>query len=107
MTSSQERRRFPRVPIIIEIYYQTESPVIRSRLADMSEGGLFVDTVNPLPPGTEVKFRFQLPGKGAQPPIVGLAKVAWNQATVGMGIEFIRFGGDGWDRLRAFLAEQP
>lgn len=105
MTSGQERRKFPRVPIIVEIYYQTESPVIRSRLADLSEGGLFVDTVNPLPPGTEVKFRFQPPGKGPQAPIVGLAKVAWIQQTVGMGIEFVRFGGDGWDRLRALLKE--
>lgn len=107
MPSGQERRQFPRVPIIVEIYYQSDSPVIRSRLADLSEGGLFVDTVNPLPPGAEIKFRFLPPGKGPQPPIEGLARVAWVQTTVGMGIEFMRFGGDGWDRLRAFLKEQP
>ena len=107
MTHGQERRKFPRIPILIEIYYQSDSPVIRSRLADLSEGGLFVDTVNPLPLGTEVKFRFQVPGKGPEALIVGLAKVAWNQPTVGMGIEFLRFGGDGWDRLRAFLRESP
>lgn len=107
MTQPQERRRFPRIPIIIEIYYQSESPVIRSRLADLSEGGLFVDTVNPLPTGAEVKFRFQLPAQPREAPLVGLAKVAWNQATVGMGIEFLRFNADGWDRLRVFLRSAP
>jgi hypothetical protein len=107
MTRSQERRTFPRVPIVIEIYCQSDFPVIRSRLADLSEGGLFVDTMNPLPPGTEIRFRFEPPGRGPRLPIEGLAKVAWNQPTVGMGVEFIRFGGDGWDRLRAFLAERP
>jgi uncharacterized protein (TIGR02266 family) len=105
MPSGQERRKFPRIPILVEIYYQSDSPVIRSRLADLSEGGLFVDTLNPLPLGAEVKFRFLLPGKGPQQPIVGLAKVAWNQPAVGMGIEFLKLGGDGLDRLRAFLGE--
>jgi uncharacterized protein (TIGR02266 family) len=106
MTQGRERRKFPRVPIIVEIYYQSDSPVIRSRLADLSEGGLFVDTVNPLPPGSEVNFRFELPGKAGQSPVVGLAKVAWTQPTVGMGVEFVRFGDDSQDRLRAFLREQ-
>ncbi|HEY5998603.1 MAG TPA: PilZ domain-containing protein [bacterium] len=107
MAQPQERRKFPRVPILIEIYYQSDSPVIRSRLADLSEGGLFVDTLNPLPQGAEVKFRFVLPGKAIQEPIVGLAKVAWIQPAVGMGIEFVRFGGDALDRLRAFLSQNP
>jgi hypothetical protein len=107
MSSGQERRKFPRIPIIIEISYESNSPVLRSRLADLSEGGVFVDTVNPLPPGVEVGFRFHLPGKAAEPPVVGRAKVAWNQPTVGMGIEFTRFEGDGWDRLRSCLGEGP
>ncbi|HWR98274.1 MAG TPA: PilZ domain-containing protein [Candidatus Methanoperedens sp.] len=105
MDQGRERRRFPRHPIIIDIHYQTDSPVLRARLSDLSEGGMFVDTVNPLPPGTEVKFRFRLPSEADAPPLIGLGRVAWNQPTVGMGIEFIRFSADGLDRLRAFWRE--
>lgn len=103
MDQGRERRRHPRRPIIIEIHYQSDSPVLLARLADLSEGGMFVDTVNPLPAGTEVKFRFRLSPQAAEPPLVGIGRVAWNQATVGMGIEFARFGADGWERLRSFL----
>lgn len=105
MVQGQERRKFRRRPIIVEIDYQSDSPVIRARLADLSEGGMFVDTVNPLPPGTELKFRFRLPAGADEPPLVGLGRVAWNQAMLGMGIEFTRFGADGWERLRSFQRE--
>jgi Tfp pilus assembly protein PilZ len=101
MDQGRDRRKYPRHPIIIEIHYQSDSPVLRARLADLSEGGMFVDTVNPLPVGTEVKFRFRLPSKAEDPPLVGIGRVAWLQPTVGMGIEFVRFGADGWARLRA------
>jgi hypothetical protein len=107
MDQGRERRKYPRHPIVIEIHYQSDSPVICARLADLSEGGMFVDTVNPLPPGTEVKFRFRLPSKADEPPLVGIGRVAWNQPTVGMGIEFVRFGADGWARLRALHRTGP
>lgn len=100
MSQGKERRKFPRHPIIIELHFQTDSPVLRARLSDLSEGGMFVDTVNPLPPGTEVKFRFSLSARDGEAPFVGLGRVAWNQPMLGMGIEFVRFGGDGWERLR-------
>lgn len=103
MNAPAERRKFPRYPIIIDIFYQSESPVLQARLTDLSEGGMFVDTVNPLPPGTAVKFRFLISDKSAEPPLVGIGKVTWNQPTVGMGIEFTRFGADDWDRLRSYL----
>lgn len=107
MAQGSERRRFPRHPVVVEIDYQSDSPVLRSRLSDLSEGGMFVDTVTPLPQGTEIKFRFRPSPKAEEPALVGLGRVAWNQATVGMGIEFVRFSADGWDRLRSFLREGP
>jgi len=102
MGEGRERRRFPRQPVIVELDYQSDSPVIRARLSDLSEGGMFVDTVNPLPPGSELKFRFRLSRNADEPPLVGLGRVAWNQPMLGMGIEFVRFNADGWERLRSY-----
>ena len=101
--TNEEKRRHPRYPCIVVVQYVSDSPLIKARLLDISRGGIFVDTVNPLPEGAVVKFRFSLPGDAADTPIVGEGKVAWHQHTVGMGIEFLKMSGMDSGRLAAFL----
>ena len=61
--------------------------VFSAQISDLSAGGAFVDTVNPLDVGAELRYRFFLPG--ADSPVEGSARVAWQQPMVGMGIEFL------------------
>ena len=73
--------------------------------ADLSRGGVFVESSAPLPVATSL--RFQLEGPEGQQPIEGLGQVAWTRdraissrrMAAGMGIQFIALSDEG---LRAF-----
>jgi uncharacterized protein (TIGR02266 family) len=99
-----EKRRHPRHPFIAEIRFSSDSPPITARIADLSEGGVFVDTVTPLEEGATVSVSFYLPGDSPESPVTGTGRVAWSQATVGMGIEFDVLDEGGRRRIKTFLA---
>jgi len=99
----QERRNGLRIPKMIEINYSSNSPPINARITDLSEKGIFIDTVGPLQAGTMLKFKFSLNDSPSEKPIEGEGKVAWNQQTVGMGIEFSYLSNEDRDRLKNFF----
>jgi uncharacterized protein (TIGR02266 family) len=106
MMDQPERRTSPRVPKIIEIQYTTNSPPITARITDLSEKGIFVDTMNPLTEGTIVKFKFSLTGTPSEKPIEGEGRVVWNQQIVGMGIEFKHLNEEDRGRIKLFVKNQ-
>ena len=82
--------------------------------ANLSRGGAFVTTTEPIAPGRRLLLEFELPG-GEQVQTIG--RVAWSRTRIserptgvgahsGIGIEFV--GGDAqeWSALERFL-EQP
>ncbi len=86
-----DRRRFDREQFVVRVAYATVDDLFSDFTRDINEGGLFIASDRPKPPGTEVAMRFTLPGservletsgrvvrvsdgEGAEPP--------------GMGIEF-------------------
>lgn len=81
------RRRPPRVPLIVDIEFSADSPPMRRRTTNIGPGGLFIETPTPLPEGVPVRLRFALPGH-AQPMTVEAA-VAWAEPQLGMGLRFI------------------
>ena len=88
-----ERRENPRVSLEVEIGFHSETNFFVGFSADISEGGIFVATVNLLPRGTHVKLEFTLPND-AEVHVEGT--VAWVRERVsfdsdlqqGMGIAF-------------------
>ena len=102
----QERRGFPRVPKIIEIQFSSNSPPITARITDVSEKGIFIDTVNPLKAGDHVKFNFSLSDTPSEKPIEGEGTVIWNQQMVGMAIEFSQLSEENRKRLKDFIKNQ-
>ncbi|HEX9756251.1 MAG TPA: PilZ domain-containing protein [Nitrospiria bacterium] len=102
----KDRRNSPRVPIIIEIQFSSNSPPITARITDVSERGVFIDTVNPLQSGDQVKFNFRLSNSPSEKPIDGEGTVVWNQQTVGMGIEFSQLSEENKKRLNDFIKNQ-
>lgn len=97
----QERRAARRAPLVAEIEYSSDSPSVSKRLTDLSIDGLFIDTMTPLPPGSLISIRFNLPGDML--PVVVLGEVVWGQEHLGMGVRFMNLRPKDRERIRAYV----
>jgi type IV pilus assembly protein PilZ len=57
-----ERRRTERTDLVVRVDYQTVDEIFSEFARNINEGGLFVETETPHPPGTRVDLQFKLPG---------------------------------------------
>ena len=101
--TTRDNRRNDRKTYLVEIQYMSDSPVIKARVSDISIGGIFIDTLNPLPEGSLLRFKLPLPGRPEESPIEGEGRVAWRQETLGMGLEFKKLRKGDWHRLKDFM----
>lgn len=101
---NQEKRRSPRGARMTEIVYTHEGLHFEGRLSDLSEGGFYIDTINPIPEGSIIAFRFVLVEKDGDSIIEGEGRVAWQRPFQGMGIAFTRLSDDVRDRLKAHFS---
>lgn len=103
MSDGAEKRKYTRYPLIAEIQYESDSPMLTARISDISLGGLFIDTVNTLDIESKVKFSLLLPAEISTEPIQGEGIVTWCQSMMGMGIRFTRMTRDDWEKIRSFV----
>ncbi len=54
-----ERRTSPRVLVDLDVDYRSENTYLFASSRDISETGIFVRTLEPLPPGTQLNLRFR------------------------------------------------
>lgn len=87
-----------------EIIYTHEGLHFEGRLSDLSEGGLYIDTINPVPEGSIIAFRFVLAEKDGDSIIEGEGRVAWQRPFQGMGISFTRLSDDVRGRLKVHFS---
>ncbi len=87
------RRKYPRVPILIQVRYRTIKEQFSGFAEDLSAGGVFIATPKPLPPGTLLTLEFALPDSNEPLKVKGI--VAWSRTNLsrldqrrGMGIKF-------------------
>ena len=88
---SPERRRFDREQFVVRVAYATVDDLFSDFTRDINEGGLFIPSDRPKPPGTEVSMRFTLPGSERIVETSGrVVRVSDGEGTEppGMGIEF-------------------
>src|SRR5579864_3480994 len=84
-------RRLPRLPISLEVAYRTAGAFLVSYSVNLSKGGIFLETSQPLEPGESVSLKFEVPGEG---PLEVEGVVAWVRTDDptglpnGMGIQF-------------------
>jgi len=88
------RKRHRALFCVMTDYVKNKETIVFSE--NLSMGGVFLETSDPLPPGTKVKLRFPL--KSVYRPILIEGKVIWNQKAIahekvgnktpGMGITF-------------------
>ena len=93
-THMSDKRTSPRASTNIEIMFKETGSFIRSYMLNVSNGGLFIKTDNPLPLESEVKLKVILPDDTEIMEIQG--QVVWvnpptarNSFPVGMGIQFM------------------
>ena len=89
----EENRTNQRIETNIDILYRESGAFIKSHTLNVSNGGLFLETENPLPIDSEVTLRMRLPGETEPMEIQGC--VVWsnpkgkiNDFPSGMGIQF-------------------
>jgi uncharacterized protein (TIGR02266 family) len=107
-----DRRRTHRVPVQIQIQYETADGFFQDYIRNLSLGGIFIETSEPLPTRTKLRVEFCLPAMKA--PIVADGIVvhtlrvgqSGNPSVSGMGIRFSELAPSSKQMLEAYLRTQ-
>lgn len=104
-------RKSPRYTARLRVQYGLDSQTLLADYSvNLSTGGLFIETVSPLPVGTPLVIEFILPANGAVIECQG--KVAWvNHPEMlknpsfpsGMGLQFLAMPMDDMNSIREFI----
>ena len=84
-------RKDERIALALEVEFRNAGAFLVAYSTNLSKGGMFVETEEPLPVGTEVAMRFAVPD---EPPIDVIGVVTWvqgwrtEQQPRGMGLRF-------------------
>lgn len=100
-----------RVPMQTQVDLSSDSNVFTGFSTNLSEGGVFVATVNLLPVGTPVDLTFTLPGNHR---ITVKGEVRWTREIddrvpdvfPGVGVRFVELGVDAAQALHRFVASR-
>jgi glycine C-acetyltransferase len=103
MPITLERRRCLRTPLQgLEVFSRNTGGLI-GKSRDISPNGMFIETENPLKPGTKMLLEFKLPNEMI--PIKTYSEVKWNKRgltseakSTGMGVQFVNIYES--DRMR-------
>lgn len=102
----EDRRKSTRADLVVRIDYSTVDELFSEFTRDVNEGGLFIETADPRPPGTTVSLQFWLPGDTE--PVATEGRVVWTSSgddgqPPGMGIEFEGLTGASRRRIDAHV----
>jgi uncharacterized protein (TIGR02266 family) len=106
----ESKRRYLRLKTQIQVDYTLDDEVELLYSTNISEGGLFLETVNPFPPGTKLLLRFNLPDSDKIIEVVG--EVVYKVEEIfdieewdlpGMGIRFMAVNPEDAKLIREFI----
>ena len=86
METLTEKRHTERATLLLEVKFEGAGVRAETRISDISETGVFIDAMTPVPTGAVLKLTFTLPD-GSFIEVDG--RVAHSQPRIGMGIEFV------------------
>ncbi len=101
-----ERRRFERAPITAQVEYELTNSSsgpsrVRRSMANISTGGLFINTEEPIRAGTRMVVRFELPNKHR---VIAVSRVVYVKKGTGLGVEFLSLDDEDLDEINAYIA---
>lgn len=100
-----ERRKYKRIPVYFKVanISVVEPPENRGYIRDISEGGMKIDAVTRIEPGTVLLLDFSLPNENFKFENVG-AIVKWLEKGK-MGVEFIDLSERQREIIKAYISE--
>ena len=99
----EDRRLRPRAPLATQIECNRCMSLAFSR--NLSLGGMFVETTDPLPEGAILTVRFNLDQKDRV--VTATAKVTYNIEKMGMGILFMEINPQDRDAIQEYIESVP
>jgi uncharacterized protein (TIGR02266 family) len=103
-----EKRQYPRVPIRVSATCLEEEQLYNNYTLDISQGGIFIETITPLSAGVEIGLEFQLPRPPGPISVRGIVvrkvmpeDVRGNQVP-GMGIKFLNLSPDDKKKIAEY-----
>jgi uncharacterized protein (TIGR02266 family) len=105
-----EKRQGARAPIEIRVEYRTVGSFLSDWVVNISKGGMFINTENPLKVGAHVRLVFSLPGMPFMFDVN--AEVKWSQTEPserqefpGMGVEFVEIDERVQKRIETYVKQ--
>jgi Tfp pilus assembly protein PilZ len=71
-------------------------------MANISTGGLFITTEEPIRAGTRMVVRFELPHNRHR--VIAVSRVAYARKGVGLGVEFLSLDDEDREEIEAYIA---
>ena len=101
-----EKKRAPRLPVYMEVAYQSGDKYVTNYLFNISRSGAFIQTPDPFDPGTQIDISFHIPGLSGSFNV--MVTVTWNHGPErsfrpGMGVRFDKMSSEDRRRLDDFL----
>jgi len=101
-----ERRRFERAPITAQVEYELTNSSsgpsrVRKNMANISVGGLFISTEEPIKAGTRMVVRFELPNKHR---VIAVSRVCYTKKGLGLGVEFLNLDDEDREEIETFIS---
>lgn len=101
--SKGNARRWPRYPFVAIVF--AISPFLdvglTARTTDIGMGGCYINSVNPLPPGTTITIELVHKGESFK----AHGEIVYSQPNTGMGIRFIKIDQGNRDILARWIEE--
>jgi c-di-GMP-binding flagellar brake protein YcgR len=100
-----ERRKFERAEAIAQVEYELTNSSsgpsrVRRNMANISLGGVFITTEEPIRTGTRMVVRFELPNKHR---VIAVSRVRYVKKDVGLGVEFLSLDDEDREELKEYI----
>ena len=100
-----ERRRFERAPITAQVEFELTNSSsgpsrVRKHMANISTGGMFISTEEPLRTGTRMVIRFELPNRHR---VIAVSRVCYTRKGRGLGVEFLNLDDEDREEIEAYI----
>jgi uncharacterized protein (TIGR02266 family) len=99
--SSADKRKQERIPTDLWIEAERDGELYYQRASNLSVGGAFFEKTIPLPVGTTVQLKFELPGDPVEIRCKGEIVTAQD---MGMGVHFIDLRSSDRARIEVLIA---
>jgi len=71
-------------------------------MANISTGGLFINTEEPIRAGTRMVVRFEIPTNKHR--VIAVSRVVYVKKGVGLGVEFVSLDDEDREEIEAYIA---